>query len=163
MANFRNFVGFERRMTQIARGIEVNAATVLQLVGERAGAAVVIATPVGGPPTSPDDPHPRLAQSNWLARVTTGAVAIDLSPRDPRPAAATLGEMFTRIRAARHDQGISIANGGIKVPYLGLLNRGSSVQAPAGFVRLAVRAGILSLRGVRILRRNEGRGVDVTR
>jgi hypothetical protein len=160
---YTNFKGFDRRMREYAKAMDVNAGTILQLVGEGVVSGLIAATPVGGPPTSPGDPHPRLAQSNWLAKVSRGAVSIDLSRRSPRPAAATFSEAASEIRGnARADMGISIANGGVKVPYLGLLNNGYSFQAPAGFVRLAVRAGILVLRGARLLRSNHGRGVTIS-
>ena len=159
---FTNFLGFDRRMREYSHALTLNAGTVLQLVGEGVVSALIAATPVGGPPTSPEDPHPRLAQSNWLAKVSTDAVAIDLTARRPRPAAATFSEAAAEIRSARADMGISIANGGAKVPYLGLLNNGYSFQAPAGFVRLAVRAGILVLRGAHVLRSTRGRGITVS-
>jgi len=86
-----------------------------------------------------------LAQSNWVASIGEP----DLTPRPIRPRTDVVVEARTalpleEIRRAifsRNVVEIHIANGGDKVPYLGKLNRGSSRQAPAGFVGAALRAG----------------------
>ena len=86
-----------------------------------------------------------LARSNWLASVGS----LDLSDRPIRSPAEVVKEARTmldlvairRAISSRDEVSIHIANGGEKVPYLGVLNRGSSTKAPAGFVRMALLEG----------------------
>lgn len=90
-----------------------------------------------------------LARSNWLVRRGSP----DLSERAPRSTSETVGEAL-RVLAGRptaEGEEVIIANGGDKVPYLMLLDQGSSQQAPAGFVRAAVGVGIGVARRVRLL------------
>lgn len=140
---------FERELTKLAEGLRDEAGRALQVAAEQIQGALVLGTPIGGPPTSPSDPHPRLAKSNWLARL--GPVP-DFSPVPPRSENETIDEARAVIRRAVADDQITIANGGDKVPYLGRLNNGSSFQAPAGFVEKAIFAGIRSLQGRRLLK-----------
>lgn len=85
-----------------------------------------------------------LARSNWLANLDSA----DLSPRAPRSRVEVVAEarltlsVDALVSATLRSQDrvdIHIANGGDKVPYLGVLNRGSSQQAPRGFVEIALR------------------------
>lgn len=114
---------FARRMFQLAEGVPENAAMILRRGAVIAARTVITATPV----------DTALARSNWLA----GLGAQDLSPRTPRSAAATVAEVRSTVARAPADSEIHITNGGSKVHYLGLLNRGSSFQAPANFVRIS--------------------------
>lgn len=125
---------FARRIRRIAESVPVNASRILQKAVVRAGSNVVKLTPVGGPPTSPHDPHPGLARSNWVASLN----APDLGERSVRSEGSTINEIEAVAKMAPHDSEVHIANGGPKVPYLGLLNNGYSTQAPANFVRLAL-------------------------
>lgn len=145
----RTLEGFARRANEIARGVESAGGYLGQTVADNVHRTLVLTTPVGGPPTSPEDPHPGLARSNWL--VSIGRGSLDLSPRPPRPEHETIREGAFKISMAGPEDEIAIANGGAKVPYLGLLNRGWSMQAPAGFVRIAVFAGIRALKGLKLL------------
>jgi len=157
----RTLRGFQRRADEIARGVESSGGILTQTIADNVHRTLVLTTPVGGPPSSPQDPHPGLARSNWLVAVGKGA--IDLSRRDPRPENETIREGAYQISRVTADDEVSIANGGNKVPYLGLLNRGWSFQAPAGFVKIAVFAGIKALRGFKLLGRREGAGARVVR
>ena len=66
----------------------------------------------------------------------------------------TVDEVRSTVARAPSDSEIHIANGGSKVPYLELLNRGSSFQAPADFVRIsAMIAREQLVEGQRILTR----------
>ena len=99
----------------------------------------------------------RLARSNWVANIGS----IDLSERAIRSfqevvdeGRATLSE--SALRSAMLGSGdiveIHIANGGDKVHYLEYLNRGSSRQAPAGFVQSALfRGGVAGLSRAKLL------------
>lgn len=146
--------GFQRRADQLAAAVRSGGGTLIQTVADNVHRTLVLTTPVGGPPTSPNDPHPGLARSNWLVAVGKGA--IDLSPRPPRPESDTIKEAAFKISRVGPDDEVSIANGGSKVPYLVMLNHGWSFQAPAGFVKIAVFAGVRALRGMKLI--DEGRG-----
>jgi len=150
----RTLEGFSRRAQQIANGVASSGGILTQTIADNVHRTLVLTTPVGGPPTSPDDPHPGLARSNWLVAIGRGA--LDLSPREPRSESETIGEGAAVISGAGPDDEIAIMNGGRKGPYLALLNRGWSHQAPAGFVQIAVRAGIRTLLGFKLI--DEGRG-----
>jgi hypothetical protein len=140
---------FVRELTKLTQGLRDEAGKALQVTAEQIHGALVFGTPVGGPPTSPDDPHPRLAKSNWIAIL---GASPDFSPRPPRSENETIDEASSTIRGAKADGQITIANGGDKVPYLGRLNNGSSFQAPAGFVEKAILAGIRALQGRTLLK-----------
>jgi len=107
-----------------------------------------------------------LARSNWVANIGSP----DLSERPIRPASEVVAEARTsldrgRIRAAilsRNSVEIHIANGGDKVPYLATLDRGSSKQAPAGFVKMALQeSGAKTLVKARLLRGRKSEAVGV--
>ena len=102
-----------------------------------------------------------LARSNWVANIG----GPDLSERSIRAAAEVIEEARgalneTRIRAELASSDvveIHVANGGEKVPYLGLLNAGSSRQAPAGFGQTALQEGGRATLGrARLLRGTRG-------
>lgn len=118
-------------MRELAVLVPRNAAKILQKTALKAGSAVVKTTPV----------DTGLARSNWLAAVN----AQDLTPRTPRTASSTINEIAGVVATASADSEIHITNGGDKVPYLERLNRGSSFQAPANFVRIALMLARASL------------------
>jgi hypothetical protein len=102
-----------------------------------------------------------LARSNWLAKIGSP----DLSDRPIRAPIDVVNEargalnleVIRRVILSRDEVSIHIANGGEKVPYLGLLNRGSSQKAPAGFVRIALlEGGPKPLAKARLLRGTRG-------
>ena len=67
-----------------------------------------------------------------------------------RPDIVSQGEVVNRAisRMGTRANSAFVSNG---VPYIGLLDQGSSQQAPAGFVRAAVRRAVMKLGGVRLL------------
>jgi hypothetical protein len=89
-----------------------------------------------------------LARSNWLANIGRP----DLSPRGFRSIAAVKEEARGKINEVKADENIHIANGGEKVPYLSLLNDGTSDQAPAGFVNGSIFDGIAALQNTQLLK-----------
>ncbi len=128
-----------------AAGVELNSGDALR---DAVGAILVVlvrATPVGGGTASPTDPHPGLARSNWQVSLT-GATSLVAETSENEAVSRGLAAA----KELRHDGMAVIANA---VPYIGKLNRGSSAQAPAGFVQLAAEAGVASVRGVRLLRK----------
>ena len=99
--------------------------------------AVVLATPV----------DTGRARANWQAQI--GSPARDVLDGEDKGGNATLARNANIIRARRGGGTIYISN---NVAYIGVLNEGSSSQAPAGFVEMAVNAGINAIRRQRVIR-----------
>lgn len=142
MANPRVFAA---RMSLHARSVELNAGNALRNTVNVIATTLIRFTPVGGPPNSPDDPHPGLARSNWEVRRNParffGPV---MSETD------TINRALAASRQFRADDEAFISNA---VPYINRLNSGSSTQAPAGFVNAAARIGASVVQNARLLRR----------
>lgn len=132
---------FAADMARTAKVVERQARIIIRDVAASIVAELVARTPVGGPPTSPHDPHPRLARSNWSARPGDNE-AVNL--RQPEDAAATIA----RARAAPPADTYTISN---PTPYLSRLNEGSSTQAPAGFIEAGIADGAARVPDVNIL------------
>lgn len=145
-----NAADFARRITYLAEGIPEEAARIVRRVALAVDQAVVMATPV----------DTGRARANWI-------VGIDKIPthwRQPErtktghavpgagAAAARKAIVQANLEISRYKYGqtIYIAN---NVPYIGELNRGSSAQAPAGFVEKAVAIGENIARAARLLRK----------
>lgn len=111
-------------MVGYATAVLAESANVAAKTANKAGRSVVTSTPV----------DTAFARSNWVASIG----APDLSLRAIRGVNATVNEIKSVTATVKFDQEIHIANGGEKVPYLKYLNAGSSFQAPANFVRLAL-------------------------
>ncbi len=147
---------FTARIRRIAVGVLDGAAKAARNSALGAVRTVVRGTPVDS----------GWARSNWVAKVGEA----DLSERAIRAPSEVIDEArgaldLTVIRGliAKNDEvEIHIANGGDKVPYLGLLNSGSSRQAPAGFVPAALQVGgRLPLSRARLLQTRGSRAVGV--
>lgn len=134
---------FAEDMQVTARIVERSSRRVVKQIAYEILAELVARTPVGGPPTSPHDPHPGLARSNWSVRVGDGGGGA-ASIRKPEPADATLA----RAQSVAAGDVLTISN---PVPYIGELNSGSSTQAPSGFVETAVETGAAGLAKIEIL------------
>ncbi len=126
---------FAKRIRRIAVGVVDGAAR----SARNSGIGVIQTVTKGTPVLS------MLAQSNWLAKV--GSADISARPIRPRTEVieeargALVLEEIKRAILSRDEVEIHIANGGDTVPYIGVLNRGSSKKAPAGFVEEALRTG----------------------
>ena len=70
------------------------------------------------------------------------------STRDANVSGA-LSRMLAAIALYRTGQSVNITN---SAPYIGKLNAGSSLQAPAGFIEAAIQRGRAAIRNVRIFR-----------
>lgn len=137
---------FAQRLTRLADSVEDNVNALKQRVAKEIGRKVVPATPVD---TS-------LHRSRWQAALNASPVAI-------YPAyfvgkhGSTAGPSTERaiqnielvIDRAKPGDSIFIGNNG---PAINRLNNGYSKQAPAGFVQMAMRNGVLQMRGVRVIR-----------
>ena len=138
---------FARNLSERAKAVEVNSGNALRDAVGAILVTLVQITPVGGPPTSPGDPHPGLARINW--RVTAGEGGSNsIIPESSEGEAIAAG--LSAALSVKIDGVARIAN---SVPYINALDAGSSTQAPAGFVRAAGEAGVASVRGVELLRK----------
>ncbi|MEE8551506.1 MAG: hypothetical protein V3T08_09675 [Gemmatimonadota bacterium] len=115
---------FAQRIRNLAEGVLVNAAKLVRDTVNAAGSNVVKATPV----------DTGLARSNWVAAEGSP----NLSARGIRSESSTIDEIASVAARVKADAEVHIANGGSKVNYLERLNAGSSFQAPANFVRIAL-------------------------
>ena len=125
---------FARNIRRRGRNVEVNAN---RLVIETAGSIlsrVVVATPV----------DTGRARGGWvvgLGEPNRQSNALDKS------GGATIVAGRNVLRARRTEQTIYLSN---NVNYIVFLDQGSSAQAPANFVAIAVRNGIRALDGQRL-------------
>jgi len=128
---------FARRIRRRAREIETNTDKLVALTAGVIDQTVVLATPV----------DTGRARGNWQVSIGSPITeAVDeLSPGGSE--AIATGKAV--IRSRKPGQTIFISN---NVAYIEALNEGSSSQAPANFVELAVLAGIRALNGQRIVR-----------
>lgn len=136
---------FTRRLFALARNVELNSGEVIRDAVAAALVTLVRVTPVGGPPTSPRDPHPGLARSNWQVlpgEGSAGAVVPVLSESE------TIARGLAAARVVPIDGAVTISN---PLPYIDRLNAGSSAQAPANFVELALFASGAAAQRVRLL------------
>lgn len=127
---------FAKRIRERARLIDEK---VNKTVAQTAG--LVLATVV--PATPVDTGH---ARANWQVSIdepiTTELVAVD------RGGGVTIAKGTSEAQNRKPGQTIYICN---NVPYIGALNQGSSAQAPAEFVQLAVRVAVEYIRNARVV------------
>ncbi len=142
-----NLKEFARVMRQQGITVETNADRIKRKVALRVDQTVVMTTPV----------DKGRARSNWQVGVgaapqgVIGAYAIGArgsTGSQNVQAALEQGKMV--ITTAPKGSELHITN---NLPYIGELNKGSSRQAPAGFVEIAVKAGIESVKDSKILHR----------
>ncbi len=135
---------FAKRTKVLAKLIVENVDAGFRAVAIVVDQAVVLATPV----------DTGRARSNW--RVSSGSP--DTAVREPY-ASGTGGSSGAQNAAAAIDHGKAVVqadrSGTIYIsnnlPYIGALNDGSSAQAPAGFVELAVNAGVSQVSKIKAL------------
>lgn len=132
---------FSRRMGRLGDRVEKGADDLVRKVAIAATQAVITATPV----------DTGRARSNWLASID----APRFDTRDPVAAGAAatgpaMAEAIAVIQGYNGDRNreVRLAN---NLPYIGRLDEGYSAQAPAGFIRLAVQAGVDAVQGARLL------------
>lgn len=134
-------------MGQLGARVTTGADRIVRATALAVDQAVVVATPV----------DKGRARSNWLveldapARTTVEAYAPGEggSTASANTAAALAqGGATIAIYNGDHNRSIAISN---NLPYIGALNSGSSLQAPAGFVEKAIQAGVNQIKGARLL------------
>ena len=127
---------FARRIRRLAEGVEDNTNRAVGRAAIAISQAVILATPVqfGG------------ARANWQASIDTPIR--DVTPTLDPSGNATIAKNNGVIGRRKSGQTIFISN---NLGYIQFLNEGSSSQAPAMFVELAVRQGVNAIRGGKIL------------
>lgn len=137
---------FQKNMGNLATRVARNADRLVRKVALAADQAVVLATPV----------DTGRARANWIAALNAPAdgqaafsAGKDGSTGGPNAdrAMRQAGSVIRRYDGDR-DAEIHITN---NLPYIQRLNEGSSYQAPANFVRQAIRTGAAAVAGVRLL------------
>jgi hypothetical protein len=129
---------FSRRMGNLATRVARNADRTVRKAALAADQAVVMQTPV----------DTGRARANWIAALNAPA---DGPTADEDKGGGRAVQQAAGVVASYdgdRDVAIHITN---NLPYIQRLDEGSSYQAPAGFVRLAVRRGIAAVKGARLL------------
>jgi hypothetical protein len=128
---------FARRIRRRARQVESGASDAVKSAALVINQVVILETPV-------KTGH---ARANWqIGLVAPITKEIDAEDID---GAATIARNNTLIRAREKRVDIILSN---NVPYINELNEGSSSQAPAGFVQLAVLAAVAVLAKTRVFK-----------
>lgn len=137
---------FQKRMTRLADNVPRNANDIKKRVAKAVTRKVVPDTPVD---TSQ-------ARSRWQGALNASPVDV-YGPYYPGKHGSTAGPSTEKsiqvieqvIDRAQPGDTIIVGN---NVPYILRLNNGYSKQAPAKFIERAIHNGILSLRGLKVLR-----------
>ena len=150
------FAKFATRMKKRGRQIEGSAARITRAAATRALKALVKGTPV----------DKGVARSNWRVGIGSPSRSIiqayapgkKLGVSETANANAAIAAGVAKIGAVAGVRGrvggvastIYISN---SVPYINLLNGGSSAQAPIGFIQIAILEARAEIRGSRIFNR----------
>lgn len=129
---------FRRNMGALGTKVTKGADKLVRKVVLAVDQAVVIQTPV----------DTGRARANWIAALDAPASTVSASTdksgsKAIRQAASVAGSYDGDRNVAVH-----ITN---NLPYIAALDGGSSYQAPAGFVRTAVRRGVSAVKGAKLL------------
>lgn len=130
---------FARTIRRLSRDIEDNTNELTKNVGKAVIESLVPATPV----------RHGFARANWQTSLDGFPESV-LATRDPS-GQKTIESSHAVIASLQVGESIYIAN---NIPYITLLNAGSSRQAPAGFVLKAVQRGLVVAQAGRIIRGN---------
>lgn len=144
-----DLASFERRIRVRAEDIATNVNTAVRKAALAVDQALVLGTPV----------DTGLARSNWLVAlgsptrktIAPYAPGNKLGLTEQANAAMALAQAAGTVNGRKNEQDIWITN---NIPYIGSLNEGSSLQAPANFVELAIMDGINAVKKVRVVRGN---------
>lgn len=129
---------FQKNMGSLATRVTRNADKLVRKVALAADQTVVMATPV----------DTGRARANWIAALN--AASGDTVEAGDRSGAGALEQARGVVAGydGDRDASIHITN---NLPYIQPLNEGTSAQAPAGFVRRAIRAAVSAVGGARLL------------
>ncbi len=128
---------FARRIQRRARQVETGTSDAVKMAALIINQAVVLETPV-------DTGH---ARANWQVGLVA-PITKEIDAED-KEGGATIARNNTLIKAREKRVDIILSN---NVSYINELNEGSSSQAPAGFVQLAVLAAVGTLAKTRVFK-----------
>ncbi len=128
---------FARRIRRRASQVKIGGSKAL-----RATALVISQTVIGATPV--DTGH---ARANW--QVGIDAPITEEIDEEDQSGAATITKNAGTIRAATPQKSIILSN---NVPYIQQLNEGSSAQAPAQFVQLAILEAVAAIKKTRFFK-----------
>ena len=131
-----SFDDFARQMRQIEIDLDQDVNKVKRKVALQALSNVVKATPV----------DTGRARGNWQAG--NGFPVLEELETEDKGGAVTIATGAATIADAQFDQTIFLSN---NVPYIVVLDGGSSKQAPANFVNIALEQAVASIEGARLL------------
>ena len=129
---------FARRIQRRARQVEAGALDALRATALVINQTVIFATPK-------DTGH---AKANWQVGIGV-PVTNEIDAEDPGQGEATISRNAVAIRLAPRGHTIILSN---NVPYIHKLNEGSSSQAPAMFVEIAVATAVIAVKKTRFFR-----------
>jgi len=139
MATSRSFDEFGKRIEILAENIEGNVLKTIKRAAMAADQAAVTLTPV----------DTGLAKVNWLTTVGAPATGTVETPGAGEAEAQALEQGRRTIGDYRLGQGgIFITN---NLPYIGLLDQGSSTQRPEGMTDAAILAALHRFKNGRLL------------
>ena len=126
---------FTKRIRRRARQVETGASRILRVTALTVNQTVILATPV-------DTGH---ARANW--QIGIDAPITEEIDEDDEGGLTTVARNASIIRSATPRKAIVLSN---NVPYINLLNEGSSSQAPAQFVQLAILDAINAVKKIKV-------------
>lgn len=132
-----SLAAFAQRIQRRGRQIEINVDKAVAQTAIVIDQTVVSSTPV----------DTGRARANWQASIDTPIT--EPTEAEDQSGADTISRNNAVIKRRKSGQTVYISN---NVAYIEALNNGSSAQAPANFVQLAVQAGISFLRRRRIVK-----------
>lgn len=128
---------FAERIRRRARQVEKGASAALRATALVISQTVTLATPV-------DTGH---ARANWQVGIDT-SITEEIDAND-ESGAATVSKNAGTIRTAQPRKMIVLSN---NVPYILRLNEGSSEQAPAMFIQIAILQAVAALKKTRFFK-----------
>lgn len=147
-----DFDQFARKITLVIKRVETRAPMLQRLTAVAALKTLVMATPVGNKSLwrQPQRARPGYvggrARGNWFVGINqavhTQSEAVDAG------GGGTIARGTSVAQGSRQGDTLYVTN---NLPYIVPLNNGSSHQAPAGFVEIAIRNAQQTVRGSRLL------------
>lgn len=139
--------GFSKRIKAIANDVEKNANTMMRKTVITVASSVALRTPV----------DTGRARANWQTQIGSAAGGVvDGFPAGSRGSTGAAAAGVATAKAVEVMNGYK--QGGVDVyisnnlPYIDPLNKGSSKQAPAGFIEAAIMAGQNAIRKSRLVK-----------
>lgn len=129
---------FARNIERLGTAVTRNSDRTVKKVAMAIDQTVVVATPV----------DTGRARANWIASLDVASQATtEATDKSGRQAIAAARATINGYDGDTNVE-VHIAN---NLDYIGPLNTGTSAQAPRGFVRTAVRAGVAAVKGAKLL------------